>query len=315
MLLDSGSAVSMIKRSVLPPKVITKTISETKNISMLAGKLQAHEVVTLRDLRLPEFDKNQRISQQKALVFDNDHIRYDVILGANFLLKAGIKLNYSEGKMEWFDCSLPLQPPGGLDSKDFDAMEDMFFIQAEDELFGKDWLSCYATDILDAKYEWTDVAEVVDKQTHLNAHQKKTYFSKMFDGTLGLYPHRKVLIELVPDAKPVHARPYPVPRIHMSTFKRELDHLVALGVLIPAKESEWASPTFIIPKKDGQVRWISDLRQLNKYLLPIISDSLHKCSGYKFFTKLDVSMHYYTFELDKESQDLCTIITPFGKYK
>jgi hypothetical protein len=44
-------------------------------------------------------------------------------------------------------------------------------------------------------------------------------------------------------------------------------------------------------------------------------DILHKCSGYKFFTKLDNSMQYYSFELYNNSQDSFTIITPFGKYK
>ncbi|KAL7526665.1 hypothetical protein ACHAXR_001589 [Thalassiosira sp. AJA248-18] len=123
----------------------------------------------------------------------------------------------------------------------------------------------------------------------------------MFDGTIGVYPHTKFHIDIEQDAKLVYSRPYPIPRIHLQTFKKEFDHLVQLGVLAPQNESEWASPTFIIPKKDGRVRWISDLRQLNKvvkrkqYPLPVITDILRKRLGYNFFTKLDVSMQYYTF--------------------
>jgi hypothetical protein len=74
--------------------------------------------------------------------------------------------------MEWFDCSIPLCSPGGLDLKEFIAMEDMFHIRVKDELFGEDWLKCFATEILDAKYERTDVIEVVKGLTHLNARQK-----------------------------------------------------------------------------------------------------------------------------------------------
>ena len=63
----------------------------------------------------------------------------------------------------------------------------------------------------------------------------------MFDGTLGAYPHKKFHIELEEGAKPHYSRPYPVPRIHLKTFKKELDHLVKLGVLTHQQESEWAS--------------------------------------------------------------------------
>jgi hypothetical protein len=71
-------------------------------------------------------------------VFDNNNVKYNIILGTNFLSKTGIKLNYSEGNMEWFDWSIPLRPPGGLDSKEFNAMEGMFHIQVKDEIFGEE---------------------------------------------------------------------------------------------------------------------------------------------------------------------------------
>jgi hypothetical protein len=137
VLFDSRSNVPMIKRSALPKGIITKLLGDAKLVRTFAGCLKTQEVVMMQDLRLPKFDKNRRINQQKVLVFDNNNIKYDIILGTNFLSKTGIKLNYSDGSMEWFDCSIPLCPPGGLDSKEFDAMEDMFHIQVRDKLFGE----------------------------------------------------------------------------------------------------------------------------------------------------------------------------------
>ena len=92
----------------------------------------------------------------------------------------------------------------------------------------------------------------------------------------------------------------------MAVFKQELDHLLDKGVLAPISRSEWAFPTFIIPKKDGRVRWVSDFRKLNHLLkrprnfLPSIPHIMQRRKDFRYITKID--MGFYTFEIDQQSR-------------
>jgi hypothetical protein len=128
-------------------------------------------------------------------------------------------------------------------------------------------------------------------------------------------------VELRPDAKPYHAKAYPIPKVHVNTLKMEVDRLCESGVLKKVNRSEWAAPTFIVPKKDGSVRFISDFRELNKrikrkpYPIPKIQDMLLNLEGFRYATSLHLNMGYYHIELTPNSKRLCTIVLPWGKYE
>ena len=76
--------------------------------------------------------------------------------------------------------------------------------------------------------------------------------------------------------------------------------------------------TFIIPKKDKTVRFISDFRELNKrikrkpYPIPKIQDLMQKLEGFQYGTSLDLNMGYYYIELSPNSKKLCTLVFPWG---
>jgi hypothetical protein len=44
-----------------------------KTVRTLAGTLTSNQVVSLRDIRLPEFDSNCKIESKKCLIFDRSH--------------------------------------------------------------------------------------------------------------------------------------------------------------------------------------------------------------------------------------------------
>ena len=294
----------------------------TKTIN---GITNYNRIVELQGILLPEFSRSKRIEKPFKCYVSNHDSKLDIILGNDFLIAVGINCNGADQTITWLDNSVPYKP------RTYFSDDQQMYIDFLDSLSPNDNNDLdneiNATQILEAKYQKVDVQEVAQKQTHLTQSQREdlaallSKYTKLFNGELGLYPHRKLHLDLVDDAKPVHKRPYPVAHSNLEIFKNELEHLVELGVLQRCGTSEWAAPTFIVPKKDGRVRWVSDFRELNKlikrkiYPLPRIMDILRKRSGYKFFTKLDISMQYYTFELDEESKDLCVIVTPYGNYK
>jgi hypothetical protein len=145
-------------------------------------------------------------------------------------------------------------------------------------------------------------------------------YESLFDGTLGDWNRPPVSIELKDGAKPYHGRPYPIRQIHKATLMKEFDRLVGIGVLKRQTSSEWASSTFIIPKKDMTVPTTSNFWELNKrivrrpYPIPKISTMLQKLEGFTYATALDLNMGYYSIRLDPRAVEMLTIIFPWGKY-
>ena len=160
-----------------------------------------------------------------------------------------------------------------------------------------------------AKYKPADLKQVtagipqISKEERENVFKTLNKYSKLFDGQLGRYKGPPHTIHLKDGATPYHGKPYKIPQTYEASLKAEVERLVQIGVLKKVNHSEWGAPCFIIPKKDNSVRFLTDLRELNKrikrypYPLPNIQDLLMKLEGFQWATTLDLNMGYYHIEL------------------
>ena len=113
----------MISRKALPRGALPLKLGNTQKVSTLAGTMKTNEMVKLRNLKVPEFDKNYWVDEQKALIFDQK-CRYGIILGADFLTKTGIDILYSTGTMKWFEHVLSRREAHRTNNAEYLAMSD-----------------------------------------------------------------------------------------------------------------------------------------------------------------------------------------------
>ena len=282
--------------------------------------------------------KFQEFSDSKHYTINPDVLEYDgrtmqtpafdLILGVETLSKLGIVLDFKHDNIEIDHISLPMRDINNLQSAaEIRKAWAVNNSALRNEPKSTAELTERAIKILDANYEKADLPQVVkDNCAHLSKdHQSQlldllTDFEDLFDGTLGTWNTEPVTFQLKEGAKPYHGKPYPVPKAQKAVLLKELDRLMEIGVIIRQPESEWASPSFILPKPDQTVRFVSDFREVNKRIvrkpfpIPKISTIMQELEGFTFATSLDLNMGYYHIRLDSDAQKICTIIFPWGKY-
>jgi hypothetical protein len=262
-----------------------------------------------------------------------------MIIGRDLIPELKIVLDFDTQCITWDGIDQPMKLQGEL-QKETTYYEDLYYalMAPASTIVQDDYAKAsepehvhaankHQTRILDANYEAADLKGIIKSISTIdNIERNKLLlllrkYYHLFDGTLGKFETSEVKFDLKENAKPYHAKAFPVPKIHHDTLKHEKERLVSLGVLKRCSDSEWPAPTFIIPKKNGTVRFISELRRLNEelkrkpYPNTKIAQILQELEKFAYATSLDLNMGYYTIRLHPDSQKLCTIVTPLGKYK
>jgi len=137
-----------------------------------------------------------------------------------------------------------------------------------------------------------------------------------------LPPHRPYdhKIELTDEGTPPRSRLY-----HMSDYKLQkmknylIEHLNK--GFISSSSAPYASPILFAEKKDDSLRFCVDYRKLNalikrdRYLLPLIDETLARIQGSRYLTRLDIIAAFNKLRMHPSSEDLTTFITSFDSYK
>jgi len=94
-----------------------------------------------------------------------------------------------------------------------------------------------------------------------------------------------------------------------------VNELLEQGVVRPSK-SPYASPAFLVPKRNGGYCMVVDYRKVNakvvfdSYPMPTIEQALEQFGGTVVFSVFDLNSAYYQIPLSKRSRCVTAFCTP-----
>ncbi len=210
----------------------------------------------------------------------------------------------------------------------FINLNDTICQDRKDDVFDQEILDNYAAKILDTKYKQFDTNNVAANQKQLNPNQNHELqyllakYKKYLMGLLVSIQTKGSILTYCP-AQNLYTTAHtqflvpmnkPSKKNSNTWLTLEFQRMWCLWVglsLLHHCQNRWPSQKNIWPLISKQICQLQTISTAN------YSQFLHWISGYKFFTKVE---NWYNnailhFKFDGESQELCVIITLFGKYK
>ncbi|GBL82295.1 Transposon Ty3-I Gag-Pol polyprotein [Araneus ventricosus] len=144
-------------------------------------------------------------------------------------------------------------------------------------------------------------------------------YSEVFKG-LGEFPGKLYYIEIKSEVKHLINAPRRVPQSLHKELEKTLNEFVQLGIVFPVNNPiDWVNSLIIVKKPNGKLRIFLYPRNLNKeikrvhYVISYVGEIISRLEGKQCFSMLDLKEGL--IPLDKDSAELCTYNSPFGRYK
>jgi predicted aspartyl protease len=327
-LIDTGSTVTVIRKNLLPKGVQTqiKPSTSSRTFGTMAGTVQVKGLATVT-FTLLQFAPHHTVTYDVAVLSaDNSQLKStEMIIGRDLIKELGLVLDYSTDtpSINWEGISVPITTRGYWTNTKVTELFTTSVLEEAEKIFESHSPSMVAADYGNKS---TSLQFIIPN--HLSGTQQLllldtlTTYAEVFNGKLGTLPGKPVSLRLkAENVRPYHGRAFAIPKSHDSLIKDEAERLIKLGVLEKCNSSECAAPSFGIPKKNGQIWFVSDFRQLNKHLLrlpfplPNPQQLFRTMDRFSYCTTMDLNMGFWTIPLDEESKNLCTIVLPWGKYR
>ena len=320
-LLDTGTTSTIVLKSFVT-KMSRYRHSTTKWRTM-GGTFVTNKKSRI-EFKLPEFSHSKTITWNVHVdeTTNNETAHYDMVIGTDLLSELKIRLDFATHEIEWDDVTVSMKQKGTV--SDPNLTEHIYELTKESSLLKMS--EDRHNEIIKAMYGKVNIKDHLKSLKHLTSEQQLQLakileaYPDMYEGAIGTLNIEPVHFELKANAVPYHAKPFPIPKAYENLTKEECKRFEQDKIWHHTINSVWAAPSFIVPKKTGDVRVVTDFRELNKWIIrkpypiPKILDILQKMERFKYATAVDLRKGYYHIPLDKSTQKLCTTVLPWGKY-